>query len=316
MTEHILESSATLKKSGTKWKAVLITPGKGSSGTYSEEVLKSTGPSAFPAGTHSYIDHSADGTRNPRDLFGVLSEDAYYEDGIGLVGTLEVMPHYAEFANAVAPHTGLSIYASADKSKNSDGEWTVESLIPDRMNSVDLVSYAGRGGELAERLLESARSSFTEPEKKAKKKKTSSASEDSGAAPADDRTNTGKEKVSMEIEELATRVDTLAESLTALTALVTPLAETLTAKVQEEEVEPELDFALIAEAAIAAGLPEAARKVVYDQVRHGAVVETAIADQKSYVESVQNSVRESLGATVRVGSNDINQDFQVSRWGA
>lgn len=306
MTDHILESSATLKKSGARWKAVLVTPGKGSSGFYSDEVLKSTGPSAFPAGTHSYIDHSADGGRNPRDLFGVLAEDAYYEDGVGLVGTLEVMPHYADFANAVAPHTGLSIYASATKSKDASGETIVESLIPDRMNSVDLVSYAGRGGELAERLLESARSSFN----------TSSVTEDSGAAPADDRTNTGKEKVSMEIEELATRVDTLAESLTALTALVTPLAETLTAKVQEEEAEPVLDFALIAEAAIAAGLPEAARKVVYDQVRHGAVVETAIADQKSYVESVQNSVRESLGATVRVGTNDVNQDFQVARWGA
>src|SRR3954463_5938196 len=113
---QVVESSATLQKAGNRWKAVLITPGKGSSGIYSEEMLRSTGPSAFPMGTHSYIDHSDDGRRNPRDLFAVLAEDAHYEDGVGLVGTLQVMPHYSEFAAAVAPHTGLSIYASCEKS--------------------------------------------------------------------------------------------------------------------------------------------------------------------------------------------------------
>lgn len=130
----------------------------------------------------------------------------------------------------------------------------------------------------------------------------------------------------MEIEELATRVETLAESLKALSDVVTPLAESLTAEQQEKarkeaeeqakaEKAPELDYALIAEAAIAAGLPEAARKVVYTQVRLGAMsVEEAIESQRAYVESVQQSVRENLGATVRVGVESVNQDFSVSRW--
>jgi hypothetical protein len=310
---HIVESSAKLAKAGSRWKAVLITPGKGSSGIYSEEMLRSTGPSAFPAGTHSYIDHSEE--RSARDLFGVLAEDAEYEEGIGLVGVLEVMPHYAEFANAVAPHTGLSISAAAEKSKDANGEIIIESLIPNRMNSVDLVSYAGRGGAMAEKLLEAARSSFTT---------SSNVIEDSGTAPADDRNHNGKEKISkMEIEELATRVDTIAESLEKLAAVVTPLAESLAAEqekaakeAEEAKKAPELDFAAIAEAAIAADLPAAARKVVYEQVRlGGSDVKTAIEEQKKLVEDIKKSVEEHLNVRpVFVGTDDVNQDFTVSRW--
>jgi hypothetical protein len=239
---HIVESSAKLAKAGSRWKAVLITPGKGSSGIYSEEMLRSTGPSAFPAGTHSYIDHSEDGRRKRARSVRRSGRGCEYEEGVGLVGVLEVMPHYAEFANAVAPHTGLSISAAAEKSKDANGEIIIESLIPNRMNSVDLVSYAGRGGAMAEKLLEAARSSFTT---------SSNVIEDSGTAPADDRNHNGKEKISkMEIEELATRVDTIAESLEKLAAVVTPLAESLAAEqekaakeAEEAKKAPELDFA-------------------------------------------------------------------------
>lgn len=310
---HIAESSATLNKAGNRWKAVLITPGTGSSGSYTEEMLRATGPAAFPAGTHSYIDHKPLEQRSPRDLFGILAEDASYEDGVGLVGTLEVMPHFKEFAEAVGPHAGLSIYATANRT--DDG--VVEALIPDRTNSVDLVSYAGRGGALAEHLLESAREAFT---------KTSVTETDSGAAPADVRHHTGKKEISMEIDELATRVEKLSEGLTALADIIKPLAESVilaeqekvakAAKEAEESKAPELDFSLIAEAAIAAGLPKAAREVVYTEVRlGGASVEESIAKQKELVESIQKSVQESFGSTVRVGSDSVNQDFSVSRWG-
>lgn len=318
MADLIQEKASTPRAAGGKWISTLCTPGKGSSGSYSEEMLRATGPAAFPKGTHSYIGHSGDGSRNPRDLFAVLAEDAHYEDGVGLVATMQVMPHYREFADAVAEHTGLSIYASADRTLDPNtGEYVVEAIIPDRQNTVDLVSFPGREHSgLTERLLESAREAFSD-------NKTSSVQEDSGAAPADVRNPKGKKEISMEIDELATRVEKLSEGLTALADIIKPLAESVTlaeqekaAKEAEEQKTPELDFAKIAEAAIAAGLPQAAREIVYTEVRlGGASVEESIAKQKALVTQIQESVEKNFGAVVRVGTDSVNQDFSVARWG-
>jgi len=164
-TTLLKESTATpLAKSGNHWRAVLVTPGKGSSGTYSEAMLKEYGPKAFPKGTHSYVGHpnSEYEQRDPKNLMGVLAEDAYWEEGVGVVGKLDIMPHWKDFVEAVAPHTGLSIYAMGSGNDES-GEMVVESLIPAIDNSVDLVSYPGRPGSgLAEKLYESARRAFVE----------------------------------------------------------------------------------------------------------------------------------------------------------
>jgi hypothetical protein len=122
-------------------------------------MLKTYGPEAFKKGTHSYVDHPASESevRSPKNLIGVLAEDARYEDGIGLVAELEIMPHWKEFVEAVAPHTGLSIYAMGEGNYNDDGEVVVENLIPHTQNSVDLVSYPGRpGSKLADKLYEAA----------------------------------------------------------------------------------------------------------------------------------------------------------------
>jgi len=159
MAELLTESSSAPVKSGNNWRAVLITPGKGSSGIYTEQMLKSYGPKAFKKGTHSYVDHPASESeiRSPKNLIGVLAEDARYEDGVGLVAELEIMPHWKEFVEAVAPHTGLSIYAMGEGNYNDDGEVVVENLIPHTQNSVDLVSYPGRpGSKLADKLYEAA----------------------------------------------------------------------------------------------------------------------------------------------------------------
>ncbi len=159
MARLFIESNSAPIKVGNSWRAILITPGKGSSGVYTEKTLRESGPIAFPKGTHSYVDHpSHEGeVRSPKNLIGVLATDARYEDGVGLVAEIEVMPHWQEFVEAVAPHTGLSIYAMGDGRYNDDGEVVVEELIPNVQNSVDLVSYAGRpGSRLADKLYEAA----------------------------------------------------------------------------------------------------------------------------------------------------------------
>jgi hypothetical protein len=386
MSIELRETSATLAKAGAqRWKAVLISPGQGSSGIYSESMLKQYGPSAFPKGTHSYVDHPAHGEqRSPTNLFGVLAESAHYEDGVGLVGELEVMPHWAEFAEAVGPHVGLSIFAAGTARKDENGNVVVESLEYNLTNSVDLVSYAGRGGSLAERLYESAIRHGGKVREDADGDTDTNPDDDGdddpialaqaadaavdaaleilegvdttnlpavaqanslivaadaalddllellGADDPDDtsatsteslraataRRNTTKENT-VEITELGEKVDKIAEGLAALTAVLTPLAESLTAAAEPVvEEKEEIDFARVAEAAIDAGLPAAARKAVYEKVRlTGSKVEDVIAEQKSLVDDMRKQVAEAAGLqAIRVGGESANQDWTVARW--
>jgi hypothetical protein len=142
------------------YNVVLISPGRGSSGYYSEELLREYGAVAFPAGTHSYLDHLGENeNRSASKLLGVYPEAAHYEEGVGLVSKFRPMKHWADFVEEVAPYTGLSIYAQGEGvEEDMDGEsvYVVKELLPNIMNTVDLVSYAGRGGHFVESLIESA----------------------------------------------------------------------------------------------------------------------------------------------------------------
>lgn len=266
----------TRTENGT-WRAVLITPGKGSSGIYSESMLREHGPLAFPRGTHSYVDHpvSEGEVRSPKNLMGVLAEDAHYEDGVGLVAELEVMPHWKEFVEAVAPHTGLSIYAMGEGSRNDDGDVVVESLVPHTQNSVDLVSYAGRPGSgLAEKLYESALAAQV--------------SDNGTAANTAAATINNMEEGNSNMDEIKAMLEAMNEAIEAKFAA---LAETLSPEEEPEEKE-EIDVAAVAEAMVAADLPEVSRKAVYESLRNGADIAEAIEAQKSFVESVKSHLQE------------------------
>ena len=287
MTTLLTESAiAPTKTDSGNWRAVLITPGKGSSGVYTEAMLKESGPTAFPKGTHSYIDHPvAEGEiRSPKNLMGVLAEDAYYDESAGgLVAELQVMPHWKEFVEAVAPHTGLSIYAMGEGSYNNDGELVVESLTPHTQNSVDLVSYAGRPGSgLAEKLYESALAAFDS---------TKVEVDEADAVPT---TNEGNPTMNPDLEAIKKMI----EELPALIA--TAVVDTLANQDNQDQQDPNLqnsadpvtEAAEIAEAMLAAGLPEVSRKAVYEALRNGVEVAVAIEAQKAFVESVMSHLKE------------------------
>src|ERR1041384_4001866 len=87
---------------GTKgiWRTRIIEADvQGSSGYYPADVLKRDGPTAFPAGTHVYLDHpTADEDegrpeRSFKDLAGYLVDGARYEesetDGRGLFARIQ-----------------------------------------------------------------------------------------------------------------------------------------------------------------------------------------------------------------------------------
>lgn len=360
MTRLFTESGSAPVKSGDRWKAVLITPGVGSSGYYGEEMLAEYGPMAFPKGTHSYVDHPKEDNevRSPKNLMGVLAEDAYFEDGVGLVAEIEVMPHWLEFVEAVAPHTGLSIYAMGE-GRYEDDELVVESLIPHVQNSVDLVSYPGRpGSKLADKLYEAAVSEYGkkkcpdgkvyrngrcvdealkeelpdgyrsatsddvpegracgnciffnegdvapdgrarcdkwgeyvdggaycdawEPKNSAQESgKRGTAAKEAAATP-----NMKEGNSDMELKELS---DQIAELPNLVAAAV---AEAL-APSEETDMKEEPTVEAVAEALIAAELPEVSRKAVYESVRAGGDLADAIEAQKAFVESVKAHLKE------------------------
>lgn len=280
MVTLLTEGAPAPSKTATgNWRAVLITPGKGSSGLYTESMLRESGPVAFPKGTHSYVDHPVNEgeIRSPKNLMGVLAEDARYEEGVGLVAEIEVMPHWREFVEAVAPHTGLSIYAMGNGSVNEDGDVVIESLVPNTQNSVDLVSYPGRPGSgLAEKLYESA-IAFAMSE-----------SANGTAAETAAATTPNMEEGNSNMEEIK---EMLESAIAELNARFDALAETLTPAVETEETE-ELDVAAVAEAMVAAGLPEVSRKAVYESLRNGGDLAEAIESQKAFVESVKSHLQE------------------------
>jgi predicted DNA-binding protein YlxM (UPF0122 family) len=285
MTTLFTESAVAPVKAGDNWRAVLITPGKGSSGIYTESMLKEYGPLAFPKGTHSYVDHpvSEGEVRSPKNLMGVLAEDAYYDESAGgLVAELQVMPHWKDFVEAVAPHTGLSIYAMGEGNRNEEGDIVVESLVPNIQNSVDLVSYAGRPGSgLAEKLYESALA--------AQMSDNGTAAETAAAT-----IPTNKEGI-LNMEEIMAKLE---EMNTAIEAKFAALAETLLPAEEPEEVVEEISVEAVAEALVAADLPSVSRKAVYESLRNGADLTEAIEAQKNFVADIKSHLKEAAAAVV------------------
>jgi len=295
-TLTVQETSTALKpEADGSFLAVLITPGQGSSGFYSEDMLRETGPAAFPAGTHSYLNHEEQ--RSPDKLLAVTIEDAWYKEGTGLVARTKPMAHWRDFVNEVAPYVGLSISAAAEGEKGVvEGMETlvVESLVPHPMNTVDLVSYAGRGGHIAEQLVEAALSTQTEPS-----------------------AGTGKKEIEMA---------TVEEKLDALTGVVTTFvsAQEQAAEAREEAEKVDERIAEERKAAVAAtrkvaeaGLSEKLAARIYADIEAGNFeVEESIKDAKDLIAAVREELGGSaipVGGFVSEGATD-NDSFAVGNW--
>lgn len=186
------------KKSGNRWMVTVATPGQGSSGFYSEDLLREQGPAALHPGAHSFINHDA--SRSPKDLIGVFKEGAFWdEESKSLKAELSVFDRWGDFVNEVAPYVGMSLYMHGEL----DEDGNVVTLTPNATNGCDLVARPGLDGSgLDERLYESAlaRAKFEFRE----------------------------EKKDMDMKEVV-------EQLEALTKAVTPLVEAHAAEVEARE---------------------------------------------------------------------------------
>lgn len=144
----------------------IISPGWGSKGYYSAELLERDGPAAFPKGTHMYLDHPSmteamdRPERSVRDLAAVLATGARWvpdhPKGPGLYAEAEVLDTFRPVINELGPHIGVSIRAPGT-GRNGTAEGRTGTIVESisTAHSVDFVTKAGRGGEVLA-LLESA----------------------------------------------------------------------------------------------------------------------------------------------------------------
>lgn len=147
----------------------IITPGWGSSGYYSNQVLEAAAKDkVWPKGTHMYFDHptatesSERAERSVKDIAATLSEDARWDSKRGAmvgravpVGLGKAVLVDEAFRKAVACSVRASAEMEIGEAEGRSG-WIVEKIHPGTFNSVDFVTHAGRGGMI----LESARAAL------------------------------------------------------------------------------------------------------------------------------------------------------------
>lgn len=165
-TAAITEAAAAEAKKSGRMEVQFISPGWGSSGYYSAEVLEAAAADkVIPAGTHMYADHPTDTEfyerpeRSIKDLMAVTTEDARLGSDGALVGEVQVVPAWRELVETVRDAIGVSIRGSATDIVEGEAEGRrggiIEGLVAP-VASVDFVTRAGRGGKVLA-VLESAR---------------------------------------------------------------------------------------------------------------------------------------------------------------
>lgn len=297
MTTLLTESgtSAPVKR-GKMWRVRIATPGQGSSGFYSAEVLREYGPVAIPAGTKAFLDHKELHERSLRDLVGVYPKGAYWDPTDGPEGALfaDLKPATSAWAK-VLDELGPLAEASIKVAGTKDEDDNVLSLVYSRANTVDLVPMAGLEGsgltEQIESLVESARSlSAEEPSAE----------------------NSAREKESRNMEEKLDKLIGLFESFIAKDAA--KAAEQVQAKADADALAESASKAVEAyDAQIA--LIEAAREHLLpaqiadlrESAKSGAEVSPLIEKAKKVVEEAQTVLSESaVGREFGTGTEDWN----------
>jgi hypothetical protein len=139
----------------------LISPGRGSSGYYTPEVLKKAAEAkVFNANTQMFWNHATDAEEAARpegnldDLAAVTTTPAVWQenghDGPGLYARAKVFADYAEKVADKGKYIGLSIRAGGDRNESAiapDGKPRVITALKNAA-SVDFVTKAGRDGKI------------------------------------------------------------------------------------------------------------------------------------------------------------------------
>jgi hypothetical protein len=282
MKTTLSESVRTLPKGkdGVYRVRIIESNVQGSSGFYSADVLEAYGPAAFPSKTLSHVDHPTLEQREQRPEGSLFTLGGYtlgtpIVEADGLYVDMQFKGRAKEIVEDFGEVIGLSIRAAGDiEESERDGVMIkeVKAIYPSPLNTIDLVTIPGAGGKIIEALQESL-------------KVSEAPSADNGKASP------------MEIQELAEKVDALAEAMTGLVALFTPIAESL-----KPEETPEVDVVEAVRAASEAAhdLPKDLRDIVIEAVKADPTADVAalVTKQTELVESIRETIVEAEGFIV------------------
>ena len=137
----------------------IISPGWGSSGYYSPEVLTRDIPRAFPPGTHMFWNHDTptEETERPEGdlsrLAAVLVTQPQWEEGgkegAGMYADARVFAGYAEAVDEIAEHIGVSIRGMGTQTTGEvEGRKGVLVGEITKGRSIDFVTEPGAGGRI------------------------------------------------------------------------------------------------------------------------------------------------------------------------
>jgi len=267
----------------------IATPGWGTSGYYSAEVLRRDGPAIFPAGTQMFWNHQTEAEMEERpegdlrNLAAVTTEPAVWKNGpqgLGLYTRSKIRETYAQDIKELKDDIGVSMRAfgkyTVGKAEGREGR-IVESLVKGK--SIDFVTRAGRGGKVLE-LFESA-----------------------GRKPVPANTTTAADSRIQENTSMAMTEDEIRLLKEAQTAATTASA---TVERLQAQMNTLTARTLISEAAAAYTMPPAARTRVINElsinppIKDGQIDVTALQEAvKAKVTAELNYLAEATGSPVR-----------------
>jgi len=269
----------------------LISPGWGSSGFYSAEVLRRDGPGAWPVGTHMHLDHPTEAEKRERpegsvkDLAAAIASEPVYQEsgpaGPGLYAKAAVIPAYKGLIDALAPHIGVSIRAPGSftegEAEGRKGRIVKAIFNSPLHNAVDFVTKAGRGGQVLA-LMESWRDPTLTPDPNAQK--TPKADSPDNLKETEDMDELQKAQ-----EALAASVAKVAELTTANEAMSAELG-TLRESVALSEAR-----VLVSAEVAKADLPEITKtRLIETLVKSAKLADDGKLDAASLTESITESV--------------------------
>ena len=296
-----LAESATAQVVGTRARIRIISEGIGSSGTYPADVIQRDGPAAWPAGTQIFMDHltesdqwERDGSHSVKDLVGVFESAPEFDAADNaLYANARFFEAHAPLIKDIWEYVGLSVEAGGTI---TDG--IVEAIHYSPLNAVAIVPRAGRGGKITA-LIESYRETHG---------KIMTEGADAPAEPGKDKGMT-PEDIQKIAEALALA---LAPSLSEIKEALKPAPVVVTE-------DATADVATVTEALVAAGLPESARKRVYEGLKTDPKADVAkvIEAEKAYVAEITETFKATAetdtdGTLREAAKNGV--DFSIGAW--
>jgi hypothetical protein len=278
-------SEAPVKR-GNRWRVIVARPGRGSSGTYSEDLFRRDAAKIIAPGGQMFINHDDD--RNPKDMLGIYPEGSFWDESEkAVVAEAEIFSHWKAFVEEVGPHCGVSLYALGE----ADEDGNVTAFVEDRLNGADLVARPGLvGSGLAEKLYESAKAQTVETP---------------GVTSAQEERKLEMEK---DVEERFGAIESLLKSLVATKQAET--AEAAQAQANDDAGRLAVEAYDAAVTAIdAANLPEKVVESLRKQAKDGVDVTPLIEQAVAIKEASEEAFRVSESAPGRGASEGAASKF-------